>query len=112
MATYMIFDINSKNKFPCNDDETILEGAEKAGLDYPYSSRSGQDLTSAAQLVMGNVRQLEDTVLSQYYIDRGYFLMDTAYPLDDCVIRSHMEENVKDSWNDIPLPGKNKKVHW
>jgi ring-1,2-phenylacetyl-CoA epoxidase subunit PaaE len=72
-------------------DESILAAAGRAGLDVPYSCRSGVCATCRAKLLEGRVRMDRNFALEQADLDAGFVLTCQAHPLTDRVVVSFDE---------------------
>jgi ferredoxin len=74
---------DGEHTFTAVDNKYILDSAEEAGIDLPYSDRAGTSLTSLAVLVSGTVDQSDQNALTEEQVARGFMLLDVAYPRSD-----------------------------
>ena len=72
-------------------DQSILAAAGRAGLDVPYSCRSGVCATCRAKVVQGRVRMDRNFALDQTELDAGFVLTCQAHPLTERVVVSFDE---------------------
>ena len=72
-------------------DESILAAASRAGLDVPYSCKSGVCATCRAKLIEGRVRMDRNFALEKSDLEAGFVLTCQAHPLTDRVVVSFDE---------------------
>ncbi|PKI53692.1 hypothetical protein CRG98_025933 [Punica granatum] len=97
MAVYKIKLIGpdgEEKEFDAPDDTYILESAENAGIELPYSCRAGACSTCAGKLASGSVDQSDGSFLDENQMSAGYLLTCISYPTEDCVIHTHKETDL------------------
>ena len=93
MASFTIT-MDSGASFSCADDVYILDAAEEAGVDLPYSCRAGACSTCAGKLTAGSVDQTDQSFLNDDQMSQGFALLCVSYPTSDCTIKANAEEDL------------------
>ncbi|KAF2321620.1 hypothetical protein GH714_000662 [Hevea brasiliensis] len=86
MAVYKIKLIGpegEENEFEASDDTYILDAAESAGVELPYSCRAGACSTCAGKMVSGSVDQSDGSFLDENQMEGDYLLTCVSYPTSD-----------------------------
>lgn len=73
-------------RFPCEPNEAVLDAAQRAGLEIPYSCRKGVCGTCKGRVVTGDVRAFAGDALGAAERAQGMVLFCNARPRSDLVI--------------------------
>ena len=94
--TYTV-EINHKGEthtIQVDESQSILDVANDAGIDLPFSCSAGVCTTCAAQILSGEVEQSDGMGVSPELQAEGYALLCVAYPRSDIKLESGKEEVV------------------
>ncbi|KAK6127864.1 hypothetical protein DH2020_038372 [Rehmannia glutinosa] len=80
--------------FECPDDVYVLDQADEAGYELPYSCRTKSCSSGAGKVVGGSVDLADGNFLDDDQIEEGWVLTCVAYPTSDVTIETHKEEEL------------------
>jgi len=69
-----------RHRFPVTAEQSIIEAAQAAGLELPYSCRGGMCCTCRARLVEGKVDMAVNYSLERWELEAGYVLTCQSRP--------------------------------
>jgi ring-1,2-phenylacetyl-CoA epoxidase subunit PaaE len=75
------------------ENETLLEGAIRAGIDVRYSCKGGVCATCRAKLISGQVDMDANYALEDYEIARGFILTCQSYPITSEIALDYDQDN-------------------
>ena len=84
--------VRQRHRFPCEPNETVLDAAQRAGYELPYSCRKGVCGSCKGQIVSGEVRAFAGDALSAAEQAERNFLYCQTRPRSDLEIVPKMIE--------------------
>ncbi|QDZ24772.1 ferredoxin [Chloropicon primus] len=86
---------NGEEVIECDENTYLLDAAEEAGVELPWSCRAGACSSCTAKTGdADSFDQSDQTFLGDQQIDAGYVLTCVAYPTKDTTITSHVEDEL------------------
>ena len=83
------------NTFECDEDTSILDALEEAGLDHNYSCRAGSCSSCCMKILEGTLNQEDQFFLDEDQLEQGFALTCVATPTSDSVtLLTDQEENL------------------
>jgi len=83
------------NTFECDEDTTILEALEEAGLDHNYSCRAGSCSSCCMKILEGTLNQEDQFFLDEDQLEAGFALTCVARPTSDVTLLTEQEDNLE-----------------
>jgi ferredoxin len=95
MAAYQVRLISKKENIDttieCDEDTTIVDAAEEAGIELPFSCKSGACSSCVGKIVEGEINQEDQSFLDDEQMEKGFALLCVSYPRSNCTIKTHQE---------------------
>ncbi|MGD0490815.1 MAG: 2Fe-2S iron-sulfur cluster-binding protein [Steroidobacteraceae bacterium] len=88
----VVMDGRRRSFFMAPDDASVLEAAERAGLELPFSCRSGICATCRTKIVAGEADMMHNIALEPWEVDAGFVLCCQARPTTPSLELSYDEK--------------------
>jgi NAD(P)H-flavin reductase/ferredoxin len=84
--TFNIAVADTEFRFPCEPNESLLDAAQRAGLEIPFSCRKGVCGTCKGRIISGEARAFAGDALGEAERAEGHVLFCNARPRSDLII--------------------------
>ena len=84
--TFQVSVQSTEFRFPCEPNESVLDAAQRAGFEVPFSCRKGVCGTCKGKVISGEVRAFAGDALGASERAEGQVLFCNARPRSDLVI--------------------------
>ena len=84
-----------ENTFECDEDTTILDALEEAGLEHNYSCRAGSCSSCCMKILEGTLNQEDQFFLDEDQLEAGFALTCVARPTSDVTLLTEQEDNLE-----------------
>ena len=85
---------DGEQQIECADDMYVIDAAEEAGIELPYSCRAGACSSCVGKVISGTLDNSDQNFLDEEQIKEGYILTCVAYPTSDCTIETDKEHDL------------------
>ena len=80
--------------FHCHEDQLILNAALASGVSLPFGCRMGSCGMCVGRIVEGTVERIEQLILTDDQVEKGYVPLCKSRPRSDLVIVTHQESEL------------------
>merc|ERR1719253_2386686 len=85
---------DGEQSFECPEDVYVLDAAEEAGIELPYSCRAGSCSSCTGKVVSGSIDQSDQAFLDEDQTGDGFCLTCVTYATSDVTIKTHCEDDL------------------